>query len=178
MLRHTQSFFNVFSRLQWWTQGSQLPSNTLMVMATSQLLLMPIEDKLWVCAEQSTYDISLTTQIGLGMYCVHLCQHICRYDNYEPQRQLCDLSPYWPPEEIFSNLRTPFPTQCFCHQTLYQQRSTYIWVIMLSLFSSDLHPNIKKTFATIHSGGNKAKGTIHYSMSHNDTDMYPSMAEG
>ena len=121
------------------------------------------------------YETLLTAQIGLGRYCVHLCRHIHRYDKYEPQQRLCDLGPYDHLKRFFRICETHFQRNAFAIRHYVGKE---VWTAMLSLSSSDPHPNIEETFTIIRSGGNKAKGTIQCSMSQNNIDMNSSMAKG
>jgi hypothetical protein len=89
------------------------------------------------------------------MYCVQLSQSVTMPCPYEPHRRLCDLGPY-------DHLRR-FYRLCVAHykrnvHALRTHVSDKVYAAMLSLATSEQHPDIQKTLSIIRSGGPKASG--------------------
>ncbi|KAG2137941.1 hypothetical protein DEU56DRAFT_736613 [Suillus clintonianus] len=91
--------------------------------------------------------------LGLGMYCVELSRSISTPCAYEPHRRICDLSPY-------DHLRR-FYRLCVAHfkrnvHALRTHVSDEVYSAMLSLATSEEHPDIQRTLSIIRRGGPKA----------------------
>ncbi|KAG2346777.1 hypothetical protein BDR05DRAFT_997176 [Suillus weaverae] len=91
--------------------------------------------------------------LGLGMYCAQLSRSITTPCPYESQCHLCDLGPY-------DHLRR-FYRLCVAHfkrnvHGLHTHVSDKVYAAMLSLATSEPHPDIQKTLDIIHDGGPKA----------------------
>ncbi|KAG1887408.1 uncharacterized protein F5891DRAFT_967475 [Suillus fuscotomentosus] len=91
--------------------------------------------------------------LGLGMYCMQLSRSLTMPCPYESQRRLCDLGPY-------DHLRR-FYRLCVAHYKrnvhgLYTHVSDKVYTAMLSLATSEPHPDIQKTLDIIRNGGPKA----------------------
>lgn len=95
--------------------------------------------------------------VGLGMFCSELSKNIKTPCIYEPHRKLCDLTPY-------DHLRR-FYRLCVVHfkrnlRPLQSQVSKEVYNAMLSLSSSDAHPNFQRTLSVIRGGGRKAEAWL------------------
>lgn len=90
------------------------------------------------------------------MYCAYLCQHVHKYDRHE-RRRLSDLGPYDHLKRFFRICETHFQRNAFAIKHYVGDKA---WDAMMSLCSSEPHPDIQKTFEIIRAGGNKAKGRL------------------
>ncbi|KAG6374675.1 hypothetical protein JVT61DRAFT_4044 [Boletus reticuloceps] len=95
--------------------------------------------------------------LGLGTYCTYLCWDIDKHDQYEPQRRLSSLGPYDHLKRFFRICETHFQRNAFAIKHYVGDR---VWDAMMSLYTSDPHPDIQKTFEIIPAGGNKAKAWL------------------
>lgn len=91
------------------------------------------------------------------MYCAQLSRSITTPCPYESQRRLCDLGPY-------DHLRR-FYRLCVAHfkrnvHGLHTHVSDKVYAAMLSLATSEPHPDIEKTLDIIRDGGPKAAGEL------------------
>ncbi|KAG2045256.1 hypothetical protein BDR03DRAFT_930234 [Suillus americanus] len=94
---------------------------------------------------------------GLGMYCAQLSRSITTPCPYESQHCLCDLGPY-------DHLRQ-FYWLCVAHYKknvygLHTHVLDKVYAAMLSLATSEPHPDIQKTLDIIRNGGPKAAGEL------------------
>ncbi|KAF8974325.1 hypothetical protein BDZ97DRAFT_11979 [Flammula alnicola] len=104
-----------------------------------------------------TADAHKGQALGLGMYCQSLCVDLHAFCQYEPARRLRNLSPY-------DHLRRFFRL-CIVHfkRHIHDLRlyiSNDVRIAMLSLASSEPHPNIEKAFQLIDGGGPKARAWL------------------
>ena len=93
---------------------------------------------------------------GLGMYCASLCNGNHNQDRYEPRRQLSDLGPYDHLARFYRFCVTHVKRNIFALRTYV---SNEVYAAMLSLLSSEEHPNLSHTLTIIRTGGRKANGT-------------------
>ncbi|KAG1801282.1 uncharacterized protein BJ212DRAFT_1286563, partial [Suillus subaureus] len=95
--------------------------------------------------------------LSLGMYCVQLCCSVTAQCIYEPHHHICDLNPY-------DHLRCFFHT-CVAHYkrnilSLCTHVSQDIFSAMLSLATSEHHPDLNATLNIIWNGGLKASAWL------------------
>ena len=91
------------------------------------------------------------------MYCEHLCKTLLTFCPYEPHRLLKDLGPYDHLRRFFRICTTHFKRNV---NDLRSQISSEVRSAMLSIASSDPHPDLDGAFEIIEKGGAKAKGNI------------------
>lgn len=89
------------------------------------------------------------------MFCERLCKALPTLCPYEPHRQLKDLSPYDHLQRFFRICVTHFKRNV---NDLRTQISPEVKSAMLSIASSDPHPDLNGAFAIIEKGGAKARG--------------------
>ncbi len=105
---------------------------------------------------QTFTPLRRSNSVGVGRYCVYLCRDLPDYCTQEPDRLLRDLDAY-------DHLKR-FYRLCVTHfkRNIHDMRSHVsadIRAAMLSLASSEPHPDLEGTFTLIRSGGKKASGT-------------------
>lgn len=98
---------------------------------------------------------SLTSDSGLGQFCVELCAEIATTCPIEPHRLLSSLTPYEHLERFYMLCRT--------HHThnvtkLRHQVSAEVRKAMLSIASAEPLPDFEGTLRLIRNGGKKAVG--------------------
>ena len=91
------------------------------------------------------------------MYCEHLCKTLLTFCPYEPHRLLKDLGPYDHLRRFFHICITHFKQNV---NDLRSQISPEVRSAMLSIASSDPHPDLDGAFEIIEKGSAKAKGKI------------------
>ena|ERR1700710_2738298 len=96
------------------------------------------------------------------MFCVELCQKHHEFCMYERNRRLCDLEPYDHLRRFYRVCVAHFKRNVFA---LHTQVTPEVYSAMLSLASSEPHPNIQETLATIRGGGRKARGKFYGNLS-------------
>jgi hypothetical protein len=99
----------------------------------------------------------LNGTVGLGMFCELLCKALPTLCPYEPHRQLKDLNPYDHLRRFFRICVTHFKRNV---NDLRTQISPEVKSAMLSIASSDPHPDLDGAFAIIEKGSAKARGKI------------------
>ena len=87
------------------------------------------------------------------MYCASLCNGNHNQDGYEPCRQLSNLGPYDHLARFYRFCVTHGKRNIFGLKTYV---STEVYAAMLSLLSSEEHPNLDHAFTIIRAGGRKA----------------------
>ncbi|KAG2045848.1 hypothetical protein BDR06DRAFT_985730 [Suillus hirtellus] len=107
--------------------------------------------------ESVVADAHMGQGLGLGMFCSELSKNIKTPCIYEPHRKLCDLTPY-------DHLHR-FYRLCIVHfkrnlRLLQSQVSKEVYNAMLSLSSSDAHPNFQRMLNVIRGGGRKAEAWL------------------
>ncbi|KIK44261.1 hypothetical protein CY34DRAFT_80290 [Suillus luteus UH-Slu-Lm8-n1] len=95
--------------------------------------------------------------LGLGMFCVELCQNNTAICGYERNRQLRDLNPYDHLRRFYRVCVTHFKRNVLALRT---HVSSEVYSAMLSLASSEPHPDIEKTYTIIRGGGRKAQAWL------------------
>jgi hypothetical protein len=103
--------------------------------------------------------VSSIRALGLGLYCQSLCQDLDNFAfcHFEPWLRLRDLLPY-------QHLRRFFRI-CLVHfkRNIHELRAHItdeVRFAMLSLASTEAHPDINKAFELIKLGGPKARGSF------------------
>ncbi|KAH7903935.1 hypothetical protein BJ138DRAFT_1019827 [Hygrophoropsis aurantiaca] len=91
--------------------------------------------------------------LGLGLYCQYLCRTINLPCMYEPSRQLSELDPYDHLRRFYRLCVTHFKRNILA---LKGQVSEDAYIAMLSLATSEPHPNIDLTLEIIRRGSKKA----------------------
>ncbi|KAF4600363.1 hypothetical protein EYR38_004988 [Pleurotus pulmonarius] len=91
--------------------------------------------------------------LGLGMFCQHLCHDLDMPCQDEPMRRLSDLNPYDHLKRCFKICSVHFKRHI---HDLRPHISDDVRFAMLSLASSDPHPDLEGAFRTIQNGGPKA----------------------
>ncbi|KAG1869710.1 hypothetical protein C8R48DRAFT_597246 [Suillus tomentosus] len=107
--------------------------------------------------ESVVADAHMGQGLGLGMFCSELSKNIKTPCIYEPHHKLCDLTPY-------NHLRR-FYRLCIVHfkrnlWPLQSQVSKEVYNAMLSLSSSDAHPNFQRMLSVIRGGSQKAEAWL------------------
>ncbi|KAG2125773.1 uncharacterized protein EDB93DRAFT_1243973 [Suillus bovinus] len=107
--------------------------------------------------ESVVADAHMGQGLRLGLFCSELSKNIKTPCIYEPHRKLCDLTPY-------DHLRR-FYRLCIVHfkrnlRPLQSQVLKEVYNAMLSLSSSDAHPNFQRTLSVIRGGGRKAEAWL------------------
>ncbi|KAF9472113.1 hypothetical protein BDN70DRAFT_909218 [Pholiota conissans] len=95
--------------------------------------------------------------LGLGMFCESLCAEIDKLCEHEPSRTLKSLDPY-------DHLRRFFRL-CLVHfkrhiHDLKPYTSDEVRAAMLSIASSEIHPDLEGAFRIINNGGKKAQAWL------------------
>ena len=110
------------------------------------------------CCLSCRKTIYLENITGLGMFCQSRCDladtAVCQYD---PKRQLKTFGPYDHLRCIFRVCVTHFKRNV---HDLRSHISDEVRSAMLSLASSEKHPNLDGAFDVINNGGSKARGMI------------------
>ncbi|KAG2116152.1 hypothetical protein DEU56DRAFT_748432 [Suillus clintonianus] len=95
--------------------------------------------------------------LGLGMFCVELCQNNHAFCSYEQNRRLRDLDPYDHLRRFYRVCITHFKRNVLALRTYV---SSEVYSAMLSLASTEAQPDIETTFKTIRAGGRKAQAWL------------------
>jgi len=93
--------------------------------------------------------------LGLGMYCVQLSRSVTMQCVYEPERRICDLNPYDHLRRFFRICVAHYKRNVLALRTHVPQD---VFTAMLSLATSEHHPNLEATLNIIRNGGPKALG--------------------
>jgi hypothetical protein len=124
----------------------------LMLIRAKHLVRLQLYHKFRLC-------ISTVHALGLGLYCQSLCRDFDDFVfcQFEPSLRLHDMLPY-------QHLRRFFRI-CLVHfkRNIHELRAHItdeVRLAMLSLASTEVHPDIEKAFELIKSGGPKARGSF------------------